>query len=476
MLSQGKIDEVINQLNTFFEKGQRVPTAYKELFLSLAERIKNLKHEKAEGILVEDVFENKKEEIKYQLKDLIGDIAGFSKPEKKRSEPKKQGARRSRNKPSSSIFDKIIGTIKKIPGAIFSSGNKSETQSNTSAKKSKPVDRHNDGFFEEKKTAPPPAPIVDEPSGAPVFERMEPSSSAPNEDILKPPSLGPKPSSSAPSAPSPTQAGGTQSPFQQGKILYAIPSQMCIGKEIRCTIRIAPDQFSIKEMESGLSDKEKSSAKNEGIKITSVMKVELEENSDVANFDINNRSTAEQPILPFGFTEWAFDVKARRPGHHALLLRVSAKINIPGFGERSFDVAVLDRAILVNTNERDQNNTVPDFAEQSIPDPEWNNEDENVVLAALEKGRIDQAIERIANFVQDKDRDFHTDLILLHARWNDNTNQLQEKRITAADWDIVNNKVRFAITQLLDQLKVSFAPDSMDKVINWKKERGKLSL
>ena len=470
LLDQEKLDEVMSQLNIYFKDKHQIPANYKRLFLSLEEGFKTLNESKNNGIVSEADFEIKAVEIRRELKELIQEIVGYFKKKKKQSRPK---VRSENRKSPSSIFDKIIGSIKSIPSSVFPSRNKS-----------KALPHNEDDFYGKKEDYLLP-PIVEEPKDSPVYERMnepEPSETElPNEEIILPsPSVpqAPKNPKSPPPSPAavrnPTQIGSTQSPFQQGKILYAIPDNMCIGKEICCKVRIAPDQFSIEEMTTGLSDREKTAAKNESIKITSIMKVVLEENGDAHNFDINNRSTTEQPILPFGFTEWAFDVTAKRPGHHALLLRVSAKINIPGFGERPFDVAVLDRAILVSTTVTGQDDPEIIFSEQSVPDPEWNEEDEQMVLVALEKGRIDQAIERIANFVQDKDRDFHTELILLHARWNDNTNQLQEKRISASDWDIVNNKVRFAITQLLGQLKVSFSPGSTDSAVDWKKEKEKL--
>ncbi|WP_367390534.1 hypothetical protein [Lewinella sp. LCG006] len=288
----------------------------------------------------------------------------------------------------------------------------------------------------------------------------------------------PAPPPPAPSMPAPEPAAEVASPFQKGKILYAIPDQMAMATASRCRVRIAPEQISDDELFSGLQPKERENAAKESIKITSVMKVALVEAHEGDNFDIVFRNNEEQPILPFMATEWSFDVTPRRPGHYALLLRVTAKVQVPGYGERPFDVAVLDRAIQVNTT--DEPSVQVDFQEQPIPDPEWDQDDEKAVEHALLHGRVDLAIERIINFVQDKDTDFRDTLLLLQFRWNDNSNQLQNKLISATDWDRVNNQVRYAITQLLAELKEHYAPGVAVSNLDWRaegknlRERGEL--
>ena len=199
------------------------------------------------------------------------------------------------------------------------------------------------------------------------------------------------------------------------------------------------------------------------------MRVELEDAQQKDNFTITHRNSPEQPILPFTFTEWGFEVTPKRPGHYALLLRVIAKLNIPGFGERPFDVATLDRAIQVTATASAEEREP--FTTQTIPDPTWDKDDQQAAEQALAAGRADKAIERLANFVQDKDQEFHLQLILLQGRWNDNTNQLQEGRIRAEDWDVVNNKVRFAVIQLMKKIQEAF-PESGDEggSIDWQKE------
>lgn len=325
--------------------------------------------------------------------------------------------------------------------------------------------------FTNRTSASPPRSI---PASAPVIEpklpaeeEMSAGAEPPEElememgsEAAEPP---PAPAAAAPETPSPAA-----SPFQKGKILYAIPNQMALATVSRCKIKIAPEQISDEELNSGLSPEEKAAASQEPLKITSMMKVELQEAQEGDNFEIVARNSPEQPILPFMPTEWSFDITPRRPGHYAILLRVTAKIQVPGFGERPFDVAVLDRAIQVNTSA--QESSVSAFEEQSVPDPNWDEQDEKAVEHALLRGRVDLAIARIVNFVQDKDEDFKNTLLLLQFRWNDNSNQLQNKLISAADWDLVNNQVRFGITQLLEELKKNFAPGVVAPDMDWRNE------
>ncbi|MEL7428032.1 MAG: hypothetical protein AAFN81_33925 [Bacteroidota bacterium] len=313
---------------------------------------------------------------------------------------------------------------------------------------------------------------IDEMVVGPVEEEF-PMEATPPEEAMEgeppsPPTSAPPPQTpSAPAPTSPTQIGGVQNPFQAGKILYAIPPSMKLSEPVRCRIRIATQALEDSVLESGLSEEEKDNATREGIQITSVMKVELEEAHDQGNsFEIVARNTAEQPILPFMPTEWTFDVTPKRPGHYALLLRVTAKVQIPGFGERPFDVAVLDRAIQVTTTGEAVD--LDAFEEQPIPDPSWDDADEEAVHQALRIGRVDRAIERIINFVQDKDSDFHSTLLLLQFRWSDNSNQLQQQLISASDWDVVNNRVRLSITKLLAELRQNFSSAVATSDVDWK--------
>lgn len=377
------------------------------------------------GQITKEQYQQALQQTAFEVRELI-DQASERQP--RSAPPPKAGSRPTKSRGG------IIGkTLDSLKGMIFGGGAKSS----------------------------PPAPSSSKEID---WEEMEEMSAG-----AEPPASAVEESAPPPPSPAPAQPASPASPFQKGKILYAIPGHMALAKVTKCRIRIAPEQISDDELSSGLSPEERKAATNESIKITSVMKVELVEGQENAdNFEIVSRNSPEQPILPFMPTEWAFDVTPKRPGHYALLLRVTAKVQIAGFGERPFDVAVLDRAIQVSTD--GEVVTVEDFSEQAVPDPDWDPADEKAVEQALSIGRIDIAIERIINFVQDKDSEFRDTLLLLQFRWSDNSNQLMNKLISASDWDKVNNQVRFAITQLLGKLKKHFAPEVTTPDMDWQAE------
>ncbi|WP_020539094.1 hypothetical protein [Lewinella cohaerens] len=445
LLEANKIEKAITALEHYFE-----------LFPNKEERqeLKQIKteYQKAEkefgsGILNQVQYQKR---LNWSISQLLKMVTRLF-PKQQQQGQQQQSRPPTRTSPPSKskggIFSKVIDAFKDLlPGNPMSSAPESSVPipRRTGTPKDTEVSNEIPSFeFPEEEEemsagAPPPAP---------------------------PPSI-PSP------VPTPAPTPEVSSPFQKGKILYAIPDQMAIATPSRCRVRIAPEQISNDELFAGLKPEERETAAKESIKITSVMKVALVEAQEGDNFDIVSRNNEEQPIFPFMPTEWSFDVTPRRPGHYALLLRVTAKVQVPGYGERPFDVAVLDRAIQVNTD--DAPTAKVNFSEQPIPDPDWDNEDEEAVRHALLHGRVDLAIERIVNFVQDKDTDFRDTLLLLQFRWNDNSNQLQNKLISAADWDRVNNQVRHAITQLLTELKEHYAPEVAVANLDWRTEEKNL--
>ena len=117
-------------------------------------------------------------------------------------------------------------------------------------------------------------------------------------------------------------------------------------------------------------------------------------------------------------------------------------------------VAVLDRAIVVTTGDE----LIPEtsFTKQNIPDPVWDPSDSKAVEQFIAQGRPDKAIERLINFIFDKDEDLHEALIILQGRWHDNTNALEAGTIHHEDWDVVNNKVRVAVLELMEHVVDAF--------------------
>ncbi len=325
-----------------------------------------------------------------------------------------------------------------------------------------PIGRILDMFKEWLPTArstpshPPPSPRI---TGNSTWDDL-----MPNKPQLDHAISGGDPNDTAESAPEAPPSPAPISPFQKGTILYAIPDQMMLGKSTLCRIRIAPEMVSQEALEDQLTEDEKEIAKRESLDISPVMRVILEEAGETSRLSITARNSPEQPVLPFRPTEWGFDITPSTPGHCALILRVSAKIQVPGFGERPFDVSSLNRAILVTTT---GDMETASFVEQPIPDPTWDEGDEIAVNDHLNASRADKAIERLANFLQDKDTELYDKLIMLQWRWNDNTNQLNSNRISAKDWDLVNSKVRFALLGVLKVVREAFPLGDEPTTVDW---------
>ena len=114
------------------------------------------------------------------------------------------------------------------------------------------------------------------------------------------------------------------------------------------------------------------------------------------------------------------------------------------------NVAVLDRAIVVTTGGEVLE---AQFAEQPIPDPTWDPEDSAAVRNFVAHGNTNKAIERMCNFVHDKDEDLHEALLILQGRWNETSNKLEAGSIRFDDWDLMNNQVRESVLGFLEDIE-----------------------
>lgn len=127
---------------------------------------------------------------------------------------------------------------------------------------------------------------------------------------------------------------------KQGKILYHIPDMMQLDTWTRCIVRLAWDEIILEEG-LDLNDREKVI---ENIRLGKVMEVCIEETKEEDNFDISTNSSKEQFISEDDFTEWIFEVKAKKEGTFTLVIKVSLIQIIEGFGERKKDI-VLERNV-----------------------------------------------------------------------------------------------------------------------------------
>lgn len=105
---------------------------------------------------------------------------------------------------------------------------------------------------------------------------------------------------------------------KRGEILYHIPAEMALQKEVKCAVRIAWKAETLnQDWQDHSGDVQKS------LRIAEIMAVALL-NADESNpFAIRTLTEPVQLIDPHDFTEWIFYVKPLRSGHFSLVLRVS---------------------------------------------------------------------------------------------------------------------------------------------------------
>ena len=103
-----------------------------------------------------------------------------------------------------------------------------------------------------------------------------------------------------------------------GKLLHNISSQMPVGLETKCVIRIAESEEIVKAF-----FKVDENTVIEDIPVSKVMEVQLIDFANEKSFEIRSFNYDEQVIQEGDYTEWLFFVKPLREGLHTLYLKVS---------------------------------------------------------------------------------------------------------------------------------------------------------
>lgn len=165
------------------------------------------------------------------------------------------------------------------------------------------------------------------------------------------------------------------SPYRQGKVLYLIPPQMTLDKAHTCYIRIAPEEVS----EAALRDKlqEASNAVIEQVRIDSIMKTELIDDSGEDAFEIHLTGELEQPIEDYCYTEWRYRVTPRKKGKFALCIKISVLV-LTKIGNKEKEIykniVVLEREIAVST--------------QTAADATWQLAPNSIAVDAAQQGGL----------------------------------------------------------------------------------------
>jgi hypothetical protein len=127
-----------------------------------------------------------------------------------------------------------------------------------------------------------------------------------------------------------------------GKISFNHPTSMRIGDATRIQARIA--KTPTKELTEGFAGP--GPIKLEGIAVSTLVRVTLLGDA----FHIEALSTADQPVLSTGYTQWEWSVTPRRTGMQSLYLRVTLRLQIPNHGTEFLDRVVYSEPIRVAVN------------------------------------------------------------------------------------------------------------------------------
>ncbi|OWY22947.1 TIR domain-containing protein [Sphingobacteriales bacterium UPWRP_1] len=136
--------------------------------------------------------------------------------------------------------------------------------------------------------------------------------------------------------------------FKQGKVLYLVPEQMQVLKKHICLIRIAPEDINPELLKERL--KNATDAVIESIRIDSIMKAEIIDDTNGEAFEIDRIGELEQPIEEDNYTEWRYHVTPHKEGVYNLCIKVSILVKVAELSKFVYkDVVVLDRTIQVTT-------------------------------------------------------------------------------------------------------------------------------
>jgi hypothetical protein len=128
----------------------------------------------------------------------------------------------------------------------------------------------------------------------------------------------------------------------RGKISFNHPSSMRIGDTVRIQARIA--KTPTKDFAQGFAGP--GPIKVEGIEVSTLVRVALIGDA----FQIEPLSTADQPVLNTGYTQWDWSVTPKRSGIQSLYLRVTLRLQIPNHGTEFLDRVVFSETIRVAVN------------------------------------------------------------------------------------------------------------------------------
>ena len=240
---------------------------------------------------------------------------------------------------------------------------------------------------------------------------------------------------------------------QPGIFLYQVPDKMVQRHPHRCVFRIANEEL----REYIEKDLKKQDIETEAIRLGKVMKVTLLENTVRPMLHILPLSEAEQFLVDDDYTEWLFDVTPTYWGLTSLILRASIVETIDDGREKSRDVLVLNKEIIVETSARlNDDSSSDDFESISGDDWEelsqWRFFKKERLIAVIAKNETGRALAELSNFLQKNDPEMHKSIILLQAQWNGCKNMFDLNLIDFATWHLHQSKINYTLIDIVQQI------------------------
>ena len=241
---------------------------------------------------------------------------------------------------------------------------------------------------------------------------------------------------------------------QPGEILYHIPAQVGLDQPGKARVRLAFSDMR-QRLTEGLTTDEQAEAVRVLDELSPVMTVSLVEYPAPRLFDIIPWNSHEQAILPGEVTEWIFGLAAKAAGQATLMLRITAKVHLPGYGERAHDLVVLNRPVTVAA-------VAPAEPPAFTPVPhltQWGAGDSQAVRDALSTDDTARALSHLEAFLnhQSSLASLRDELILLQASWHRLQNDETLGLIRDEDAAIGRNRLHRSLLGLLRELEKTLA-------------------
>jgi hypothetical protein len=235
--------------------------------------------------------------------------------------------------------------------------------------------------------------------------------------------------------------------LQLGKLICQIPDQMRIGRDYSCEIRIAPAELAEEAFRRGLSP---DAPAKDTLTISKVMMVELEESGNQASFRIKPESPVEQIVIAGDYTFWRYNILPLRAGEHRLLVKVTAKLNSPTYGERSRGLLVWKKLVEVAT---DFQTTQPGF---TIVQDNRNGIylDAEHLKDLLGKARIETVIQQLKDFLRAFDRVLYNQLVLIEQRFRQARSHAISQSLTQEENSVWQARISRALLAVIDGINI----------------------